>query len=49
MDLERSGMRGRIGRLRVRNKIGFSTLGKYNLLCFLGTFSNFISSIGVLH
>jgi hypothetical protein len=32
MDLERSGMRGRIGRFRERNKIRFSVLGKDNLL-----------------
>jgi hypothetical protein len=46
MDLERSGMRGRIGRVRARKKRGLSILENGNLLCFLGTFSSFQPSLG---
>jgi hypothetical protein len=35
MDLERVGIRGRIGRVRERKKIGFLVPGKNNLFCFL--------------
>jgi hypothetical protein len=40
---------GRIGGLRVGNKIGFNSLGKYDTLCLLGTFILFQTIIGVRH
>jgi hypothetical protein len=49
MDLERGGMRGRIGRSRKRKKRGFSVLGKDNLLCLFSTFSSFQPSMGAIH
>jgi hypothetical protein len=49
MDLERGGMRGRIGRSRAGKKRGFLVMGKYNLLCFFDAFSSFQPSLGVIH
>jgi hypothetical protein len=49
MDLERVGIRGRIGRVRERKKIGFLVPGKNNLFCFLCTLSSFQPNMGVSH
>jgi hypothetical protein len=48
MDLERGGRRGRIAMLK-RKKRGFAVLGKYNILCFFGTFSSFQPSMREIH
>jgi hypothetical protein len=49
MDLERVGIRGRIGRVRERKKRGFLVLGKNNLLCFLCMLSCFHPNLGASH
>jgi hypothetical protein len=35
--------------MRVKKKRGFVVLGKYNLLCFLGTLSSSQTSLGASH
>jgi hypothetical protein len=49
MYLERGGMRGNIGRSRVGDKIGFSIMGKENILCFFGPFTIFQPILGKIH
>jgi hypothetical protein len=49
LDLERSGLRGRGGGFRVRNKSVFYVLGKDDLLCLFGTFSYFQPHLGMNH
>jgi hypothetical protein len=49
MDLERVGIRDRIGRVRERKKRGFLVLGKKNLLCFFCTLSCFQRNLGAIH